>query len=146
MSFRDLVLLAALGVATSCGTPSRSPERSLNRDTASQPLDGSIEASVDREVAFAFRVVNRDSRVEVMFPSGQTHDFVVMDSTGRELWRWSEGRMFTQALQTRVLDRGDTLVFRATWDPATLRGRFTVLARLLSSNYPLERRTDFVVP
>lgn len=146
MSFRELVLLAALGVATSCGTPSRSPERALPRDTASQPLDGSIEASVGREVAFAFRVVNRGNRVEVMFPSGQTHDFVVLDSTGRELWRWSEGRMFTQALQTRVLNRGDTLVFRANWDPATLRGRFTVVARLVSDNYPLERRTDFLVP
>ncbi|MFM8911120.1 MAG: BsuPI-related putative proteinase inhibitor, partial [Gemmatimonadota bacterium] len=31
------------------------------------------------------------------------------------VWRWSEGRLFTRAMQQRVLRRGDQLAFRERW-------------------------------
>lgn len=96
-------------------------------------------------VKMDFRVVNEGSkRLEVNFPSGKTHEVVVVDSLGHEVWRWSDGRMFTQSLQNKVLHASDTLDYDATWRNAPA-GKYTVIATLASDNYPMEQRTDFVV-
>ena len=52
--------------------------------------------------------------VELEFPSGQEYDFAVIDSTGREVYRWGKERMFTQSLQNRLLDGGETMRYEET--------------------------------
>lgn len=95
---------------------------------------------------FALDVVNPGRKgIEITFPSGQAYDFVVLDSVGREVWHWAEGRMFTQALQNKVLSSGDTLRIAESWNAPAMKGRYTAVAKLRSSNYPLEQRVDFVV-
>src|SRR5688572_7920624 len=45
--------------------------------------------AADSTVRFALHIVNASKKqVELTFPSGQTYDFVVIDSLGREMWRW----------------------------------------------------------
>jgi hypothetical protein len=98
-------------------------------------------------VRFAFNVANAGQRrVEVKFPTGQTHDIVVVDSTGREVWRWAEGRVFTEALQNRTIAGGDTLLLEDGWEHPTARGKLVVIAQLKSSNYPIEHRVEFTLP
>jgi hypothetical protein len=97
------------------------------------------------DVRFNFRVTNTGGgKVEMHFPSGQTHDVVVLDSRGREVWRWSEGRMFTKLIQNKILRNADTLSFGERWTDAP-RGQYVAVARLASANYPVEQRTQFVV-
>jgi hypothetical protein len=97
-------------------------------------------------VRFALKVVNEsDKRVEMRFRSGLTTDFLVLDEQSREVWRWSEGRMFTQSVQNKVLAAGDTIAFEESWTPDR-PGRYTVVARLNSPNYPTEQRAQFDVP
>lgn len=98
-------------------------------------------------IRLALRVVNTGTkRVEITFPSGQTHDFIILDSLGREVWRWANGRMFTQTLQNRLLSSGEALDVDETWMPAALTpGTYTARATLESENYPLARETEFIV-
>jgi len=97
------------------------------------------------DVRFNFRVTNTGGKkVEMHFPSGQTHDVVVLDAGGREVWRWSEGRMFTKLMQNKILRNADTLSFGERWSDAP-RGTYVAVARLASANYPVEHRTQFVV-
>lgn len=96
-------------------------------------------------VRFDFRVTNAGGpKVEMNFPSGQTHEVFVLDTLGREVWRWSKGRMFTQLLQNKILRTDDTLAYGERWKDAP-RGQYVAVARLASSNYPIEQRTAFVV-
>jgi hypothetical protein len=44
--------------------------------------------------------------------SGTPHD----DEDPEEVWRWSDGRMFTQALESRTLDAGETETFTFVWE------------------------------
>lgn len=100
-------------------------------------------------VAFTFRITNNaKKRLELVFPSGQTHDLVVIDAAGEEVWRWSAERMFTQALQNRVLGANDTLTYKVTWTPppGTERVALTAVATLLSENHPLEHKAEFAIP
>ncbi|MBW3624312.1 MAG: hypothetical protein KY468_12970, partial [Armatimonadetes bacterium] len=48
------------------------------------------------------------------FPSGQRSEFVVREG-GREVWRWSRGRAFTQALSTLTLVPEEELRVQETW-------------------------------
>jgi len=117
--------------------------RATSSNTAA--LISTLAVSVKNGVAMDFRVVNAGSkRLEVNFPSGKTHEVVVVDSLGREVWRWSNGRMFTQSLQNRVLHSSDTLDYDAVWRNAPA-GKYTAIATLASENFPMEQRAEFVV-
>ncbi|MFN2566513.1 MAG: BsuPI-related putative proteinase inhibitor [Gemmatimonadaceae bacterium] len=115
-------------------------------------MDGKLVPSlnvvrVGEQVRFSFNLANRGTRrVEVKFPSGQTHDIVVLDSTGRELWRWAEGRMFTEARHYRAIGGGDSLQLEDGWNEPTARGKLVAVAMLKSTNYPLEHRVEFTLP
>jgi len=99
------------------------------------------------DLRFAMHVANAGSKsIELTFPDGQTHDVLVVDSIGRPLWRWSEGRMFTQAMRNSALNGGDTLRIAETWEHPAAHGTLTAIATLRSTNYPVERRVAFVLP
>ena len=99
------------------------------------------------KVHFALHVWNASKkRVELTFPSGQTYDFVVVDTLGREMWRWSAGRMFTQALRNTLLGGGEAMDIRETWNDAPLPpGKYVARAVLASSNYPIAQDMEFTV-
>lgn len=104
-------------------------------------------AKLGDEVRFTFQLANAGSRrVEVKFANGQTHDIAVLDSTGKEIWRWAEGRMFTEARQYRSIDGGDTLSLDNGWENPPASGKLVAVAILKSSNYPVEHRVEFTLP
>jgi len=155
LSSRLLVaLLGAGALALACGPHVASTESEANAETPSnvQPNDGtplatSLDVSVHENVTFTLHVTNTSGkRVELTFPSGQTHEFVVLDSIGREVWRWSNGRLFTQAIQNKLLTSKESAKYEETWDPSKAAGKFTAVARLNSSNYPIEERVEFTLP
>jgi hypothetical protein len=144
-------LLAALFVAAAvgyaCGPRPHSAELPRNHDGSGPPVASSLEVKVNSEIAFAFHVTNNATkRMEITFASGQTHDIMVLDTLGQEVWRWSRGRMFTQALQNRVLESNETMTYQARWKPATAPGKYIAVASLRSQNHPLEQRVEFEVP
>lgn len=128
--------LASAQVATA-------PPRTHAHDDS--PLTSRLGVRVgDSGVRFALDVANTgDDRLEIHFPSGQTYDFVVLDSIGREVWHWANGRLFTQALQNRMLGSGDTLSIDEEWKHPRRRGHYSVVATLRSSNYPVQERAEF---
>ena len=101
----------------------------------------------DTSVRLALHVMNTGKkRVELTFPSGQTYDFVILDTLGREMWHWASGRMFTQALRNKSLASGEALDLEETWTESSLPpGRYTARALLTSENYPVVQQTEFTV-
>ena len=101
-----------------------------------------------RDAQFALTIRNVGNKhAELDFANGQRYDFVVIDSAGRAVWQWSNGRMFTQSVQNKQLGSGETMRVSETWKkPAVAPGKYTVVATLRSSNYPAEQRADFVLP
>lgn len=165
MSSRIIIWLLCSGaLALACGPRSKSdaatstpgaPADSARAQAGATPTDSatrdslatSLAVTVRDGVRFALSVTNTSaSRLELDFPSGQLYDFAVLDSVGREIWRWSTERMFTQALQNRYLASGETLSFAERWNGKAPAGRYTAVATLTSSNYPLEKRVAFTIP
>ncbi len=84
-------------------------------------LTSSLDATVeDGAVRFTYAVTNDgETPVELSFRSGQSFD-VWVERDGDERWRYSDGRMFTQALRSETLEPGETTRYSTTWeDPAS---------------------------
>lgn len=94
-------------------------------------VDATLTASLDGETLELRLAVENGSTesVEMTFRDGQRAEFVAHDGD-TEVWRWSDGRMFTQAITTTRLEPGEQTAFEAGWrDPPageyTLQGRVT---------------------
>jgi hypothetical protein len=111
-------------------------------------LVSGVEVNPEHEgVRFALRITNESKKhVELAFPNGQTHEFVVVDSVGREIWRWSASRLFTQAVQNKLLGGGETMQYSEQWTHPARHGKYTVIATLNSTNFPVQERAEFVLP
>ncbi len=149
-----ITLLCSAALAFACGPRAHNesasasarsePTRTVGADPSS-PLAPSLDVTVDDDVHFAFAVMNAGKKkLELTFADGRTHEFVVLDSLGREVWRWSEGRIFTQSMQNRVLRTSDLLRYEDAWD-APAPGRYVAVATLESANFPVTQRVEFTV-
>lgn len=107
-------------------------------------LTSRFSVNASNRVEFTLDVRNNSAKmIELRFPSGKTHDFVVQDETGKEVWRWSQSRIFTQGLQNKLLKPRDVAVYSDGWDAEKMHGRFTAVAMLTSDNHPIEQRVEF---
>ena len=140
-----VILLAAAGLFFACGPRTQTVVAAAKARTGA---DTTVAAhvSVDTtggEVQFAISVHNGTRRsVELDFPNGRTHDFFVLDSAGHEIWRWSDGRLFTQSMQNKLLGSQDSAVFVEEWSSAA-PGVYTLVALLNSENHPIRQQVPF---
>jgi hypothetical protein len=110
-------------------------------------LASSLSVSVGTEVRLTLHITNAADRpIELRFPSGQTHDFAILDASTTEVWRWSAERLFTQAIQTRALGVGESVTYEERWTPGNTAGAFTAVGKLASTNLPIEKRVEFTLP
>lgn len=108
-------------------------------------LRSSVTATVETDrVEFEFEVENDgDDSEEITFRSGLSADFAVLDD-GTEVWRASDGQMFTQALRTETIAPGATERFSEVWDDPE-PGDYTVVATLNATGDDAEARAEFSV-
>lgn len=148
-------LLIASALAFACGplshsteveaTPDR-PAADAVADTVAGEVAASLVVDVGAEVGVTLQVANTAGKlVELDFADGQTHDVAILDATGREVWRWSAGRLFTTAVQTKLLGADESTSYVERWTPDGRRGTFTAVATLRSGRYPVELRHGFTI-
>jgi len=99
------------------------------------------------KLRFTLNVKNNTTKMlELRFPDGQTHVFVVKDFACKEIWRWSEGRMFTSAMRSETLKGKGETAFEESWNTEGQHGSFTAVAILKSNNFPVETSVQFMLP
>lgn len=153
-----LPLLAAAALAAGCTRPLPPPPSGILPPPAPPPppqtvqsseLVSSLRVETGDTVTFTLQVTNASAAPVVFnFRSGQSYDFAVRPAgAGAEVWRWSADMGFTQAVRTLTLAPGETWTFGERWTPPPgLRGEFAAIARLVSSDRPVERTTTFRLP
>ena len=150
-----LPLLCAASAVAFAATPSSHNEKPIavrhNAAEMAAPIVTTFDITRPREDAdklrFTLSIKNNTTKMlELRFPDGQTHDFVVKDFAGKEVWRWSQGRMFTSAMRSETLKGKGETAFEESWDTNGQHGAFTAVAILRSNNYPVETSVQFMLP
>jgi hypothetical protein len=78
------------------------------------------------------------------FNTAQRYDFAILDTGGREVWRWSAERMFAQATGSERLEPGATVEYRGVW--ATPKpGRYVARGSVVATGRQLEGQIEFEV-
>jgi hypothetical protein len=95
-------------------------------NTVQQPLGGlktdKPSYKISTPVKLTFVIENRtQSDMVLRFSSGQQFDFWA-EKDGKEVWRWSRGKMFTQALTSTTLRPGEKKTFQGVWNQTTNKG------------------------
>jgi hypothetical protein len=84
-----------------------------------------------------------DTAIVLTFPSTQRYDFGVETESGESVWRWSADRMFGQVLGEERLESGASLSYREVWPSVGRSGRFVAVGQVVSTDHPVELRTEF---
>lgn len=64
--------------------------------------------------------------ITLTYTTGQRFDFEAVRADGTVVWRWSQGRVFTQQTATVTLRPGENQVFTATWDQRNQQGNLVL--------------------
>lgn len=92
---------------------------------------------VGQNVRFSFRLVNNAGREEKLtFPSGQRYDFWAT-AGAREAWRWSDDRVFVQAVTRSTIAPQSSVSFAESWSPDRV-GTYVVHGEFKAEGYERE--------
>jgi hypothetical protein len=84
---------------------------------------GRLAAVAGRPVTFVVVLENRGADpARLVFPTGQSADLTI-SRDGSEVWRWSAGQAFTQAVREETLEAGGRRAVRVTWPGTDQEGR-----------------------
>lgn len=143
---RRTVAVAALLLATSCAEPSvpvSGDARNVGVVTVTMRARPA-EVRVGDSVQLTLRLVNNSGRAETLrFPTGQRYDFWITRD-GREVWRWSDGLVFTQAVEIDELAGQSGTTFQESWR-ADAAGSFEVHGEVLADGYEGPMSGELVV-
>ncbi|ASB90149.1 Intracellular proteinase inhibitor [Bacillus sonorensis] len=121
-----IVLLLFIG---GCG---QNRESGPVKEVSGEMNNGSVVLTVEPvqkqdEIEFNMSVVNHsDEAVEFEFSSGQKLELIVSDKEGNERYRYSKGKMFTQAFQKMTLQPKETYDFTDVWKEVPEPGAYDV--------------------
>jgi hypothetical protein len=136
-----LALVAVLAVA-GCGSGGgggKSDEGALLLEVRFSP----DPLRAGQPATWLLEVSNRGTgRATLTFPSGQNGD-VVLEQSGREAYRWSGGKFFTQAVRPVSLEPGGTETFTLEEERLSVEpGRYRLVATLRADPAPAPARRD----
>jgi hypothetical protein len=130
-----IVIVAVLAVCASCaGSSEVSGDRRVVGGVSMTFTVRPARVEVGKTVIFTLRMNNIAGRpAELTFPTGKQYDFWVTRGS-REVWRWSDDRLFTQAVEKRTIGPQDTLSLSESW-VAKDAGHFVVHGQLHADGY-----------
>lgn len=109
---------------------------SVNVDTSANEIDGQLHMTLSI-------ANNTEKTVAIDHMNGQKFDFVIRDENGNELYRWSDGQMFTMASTLTVIEPGKEAAFSSILDAeaySTIKGNITSI-----TGYFVGTSSDFTV-
>jgi hypothetical protein len=141
---RLVALVCALTLVSCAGSDEVSGDRRVVGGVSVTFSVRPARVEVGKTVTFTLRVVNIAGReAELTFPSSKQYDFWVTRGS-REVWRWSDGRLFTQAIEKRTIAPQSQIVLSEPW-AAGPAGEYRVHGELLADGYRRDLEGELTV-
>ncbi|MCP8615552.1 BsuPI-related putative proteinase inhibitor [Salirhabdus salicampi] len=164
----SLVMLVSCGQSSGSNAEDELQGSNGGGDSIGQKKDGQqvditslleeLELTVNTEktadsVTFQLTLTNSGNQdVELTFSSGQQYEIVVENEQGAEVYKYSHGKAFTEALINKQIGAGESETWEETWNlkdnegNKVEAGNYTVLVTLLPAqlNQQVIEGTPFV--
>lgn len=138
-----VLVVVATSACASGSDPISGDFRNVEGITMTLRVDPAV-AELGQGVTLSINLQNNTGRDETLtFPSGKKFDFWITDGA-EEVWRWSEGMFFTQAVEEVEIPGGSGESFSQTWRAATT-GELTVHAELFAERFTGEMTGELEV-
>lgn len=112
-------IMFSLLILAGCGQSSETDEsKEVSGNVETKEVQFTVDAK-ERQGNVQFEMTlknNTDEEKNFEFRSGQKYDIIVQDKNGAEVYKYSRGRMFTQAIQYVNLLPGESQTWQETWD------------------------------
>lgn len=138
---RAAVLVAALLMVGCAGSAERGEPDTLAEDDAVATMEVKVTGE---SVRLVLHVTNAgEEPLAFTFPTSQRHDFVVRTAEGEQIWRWSDGMAFLQAISRATLEPGESWDMEAVWDPGERSGEFVATGMVTARDREIRQTTTF---
>ncbi|MRX73484.1 hypothetical protein GJU40_15175 [Bacillus lacus] len=116
MKIRMFSIIFVLCLMAGCSQSQEAEE--VGNDVTENTVQLSVDAREDSEqVRFAIDLLNQtEEEVTFEFRSGMRYEIRVLNEDGKEVYRYSKGRMFTQAIEYVTLGPGESETYVETWN------------------------------
>jgi len=155
MKWIIFLTIGVLSLLTGCASERNGDAEEMNQEVEVQEVM-SKELEVDfqviplsKETQFLISLTNRSDQLKKLeFHSGQKYEIIVTNDKGEEVFIYSKGKMFSQALETALLKSGENMEWEETWKhdslpPGQYKAKVSILSHK-SDNLSLER--EWTVP
>jgi uncharacterized protein YceK len=138
---RIMMVVLSFILLTGCGSveTNQSKKEPQGDKSVIIDLETKLEANqLEDKVVFDLTLANVGSEdMELLFSSGQQFEIIVKNEENQEVYRYSDGKMFTQALQTKLIKAGKHIAWSIEWDQKTdgklvPNEEYTVMAEVLA--------------
>jgi hypothetical protein len=77
----------------------------------------------DSQIAFYFELLNLSGVPQTLtFNTGQQFEITVTDENGKEVYRYSDGKVFTEVIWEKTINAGESLKWQDVWDMTDKEG------------------------
>ncbi|MBM7659790.1 hypothetical protein JOC85_000557 [Bacillus mesophilus] len=122
-----IYIIGLVMVLTGCGNSNQEITTDTNTEESAETTASSIDLAnfettlevnqTKENVRFTINFQNKgEEAAQFTFSSGQKFEIVVTNEAGQKVYRFSEGKMFTMALETITLEAGETVTYEDVWD------------------------------
>ncbi|MGQ4665581.1 BsuPI-related putative proteinase inhibitor [Metabacillus halosaccharovorans] len=149
------LIVGVLSLLTGCASERNGDAEEINQEVEVQEVM-SKELEVDfqviplsKETQFIISLTNQSDQLKKLeFHSSQKYEIIVTNDKGEEIFTYSRGKMFSQALETALLKSGENMEWEETWKhdplpPGQYKAKVSILSHK-SDNLSLER--EWTVP
>jgi Intracellular proteinase inhibitor len=129
-----------------CGCSDEKSIVSTNTDVKESEKE-EVEEKEDLELLFDVSIVNNKAQFiitltnnsnelkKLEFPSSQKYEIIITDDNDQEVYRYSEGRMFTQAIEYALIKQNESIQWEEQWEYKNLTpGIYKVTISILANN------------
>jgi len=117
----------------------------MRKDISVKTQTKKSKYTVGEEVEMFVTLVNiSPNPVELIFTSAQRYDFIILKE-GKEVWRWSNGKMFAMVLDNLRLEPGEGLTYTETWKTRDAEHGEYEVTGVIMSQPPLRAACTFKV-
>jgi hypothetical protein len=139
------ILIYSLVFLFLCGCSNRNNEETVSQNVTDEAGKAEVENGklelqvdvnvIDHQAEFIITLTNNTKELKKLeFPTSQKYEIIVTDENDREVYRYSEGKMFTQAFEYALIKQGESIHWQELWEVPNEESKYEVEVSIVASD------------